>query len=84
MPSSSQRLAFLDAMLWCWCSCQLGTSNCSTYRCGSSPTRQHEGRLTAEDKAIEDALTQEITHAADAIRIEGGRYSEAAEEMTNL
>jgi aryl-alcohol dehydrogenase-like predicted oxidoreductase len=33
--------------------------------------------LTADDLS-------EITHAADSIHIEGGRYSEAAEQMTNL
>jgi aryl-alcohol dehydrogenase-like predicted oxidoreductase len=40
--------------------------------------------IGAADVALTADDISEITRAADAIHIEGGRYSEAAEQMTNL
>ena len=40
--------------------------------------------IGAADLALTDADVAEITAAADAVTIEGGRYAEAAERMTNL
>ena len=43
-----------------------------------------EENIGAADLTLTDADLAEITAAADAIPIEGGRYAEAAERMTNL
>ena len=43
-----------------------------------------EENIGAADLTLTDADIAEITAAADAIPIEGGRYAEAAERMTNL
>ncbi len=43
-----------------------------------------EENIGAADLALTDADVAEITAAADAVPIEGGRYAEAAERMTNL
>ena len=43
-----------------------------------------EENIGAAEVVLTDAEVVEITAAADAITIEGGRYAEAAERMTNL
>jgi aryl-alcohol dehydrogenase-like predicted oxidoreductase len=51
---------------------------------GTRKLHRLQENIGAADVALTGDDLSEITHAADAIRIEGGRYSEAAEEMTNL
>jgi aryl-alcohol dehydrogenase-like predicted oxidoreductase len=43
-----------------------------------------EENIGAAEVILTAANVAEITAAADAITIEGGRYAEAAERMTNL
>jgi len=51
---------------------------------GTRKLHRHQENIGAADVALTADDLPEITHAADAIHIEGGRYSEAAEQMTNL
>jgi hypothetical protein len=53
------------------------SSHSTTPTSRSTRSTPRRTALTADDLS-------EITHAADAIHIEGGLYSEAAEQMTNL
>ena len=51
---------------------------------GTRKLHRLQENIGAADVALTADDLPEITHAADAIHIEGGRYSEAAEQMTNL
>jgi aryl-alcohol dehydrogenase-like predicted oxidoreductase len=51
---------------------------------GTRKLHRLQENIGAADVALTADDLSEITHAADAIHIEGGRYSEAAEQMTNL
>jgi len=51
---------------------------------GTRKLHRLQENIGAADVALTTDDLSEITHAADAIHIEGGRYSDAAEQMTNL
>jgi len=51
---------------------------------GTRKLHRLQENIGAADVALTAGDLSEITHAADSIHIEGGRYSEAAEQMTNL
>ena len=51
---------------------------------GTRKLHRLQENIGAADVALTADELSEITHAAYAIHIEGGRYSEAAEQMTNL
>src|SRR6187200_58668 len=51
---------------------------------GTRKLHRLQENIGAADVALTADDLSEITHAADSIHIEGGRYSEAAEQMTNL
>ena len=53
-------------------------------RAPASCTGSQENIGAADVDAAPPTTSPRSTHAADAIHIEGGRYSEAAEQMTNL
>jgi len=51
---------------------------------GTRKLHRLQENIGAADVSLTDDDLAEITTAADAITIEGGRYAEAAEQMTNL
>jgi len=51
---------------------------------GTRKLHRLQANIGATDVSLTDDDLAEITTAADAITIEGGRYAEAAEQMTNL
>jgi len=51
---------------------------------GTRKLHRLQENIDAADVSLTDDDLAEITTAADAITIEGGRYAEAAEQMTNL